>query len=403
MTSLLPLILLTVLLFLFFTYKLTEVPSGINLDEVQYGYNGILLANTWHDQNGRFLPPFILDPKHEAWYPPYMQYLIVISFKIFGPSIWALRLPTAILSTLSAFLIFYLAKLIWNQKTARLSLLAFVITPEVLIETHSALEHIIVIPFTTLWLIFLWKYQQDRNKKYLIMAALTLGFGFYSYAGIRPEVVIWTLLTIGYVAYLNWSKVKQKIIQPLLYFLISLLPFLVVIPFLEKHFSGAIFYHQTFQIPSIYNFLYYFLASFDPSFLFLSGDKLLVQSTGHHGMFLLASLPILAVGIYQALQKRQAYFNLLIITFFLSPLLLGFVGSAFFAHRLMYMIPLYCLFFTLGFLELMKLKSWFKVLSLSLILLVAINFLDFWHYYMFDYPKDTYHIFYHIKDLSKPY
>jgi len=92
------------------------------------------------------------------------------------------------------------------------------------------------------------------------------------------------------------------------------------------------------------------------------------------------------------------------ITFFTTPLLLGFVGTIHIAHRLMYMIPLYCIFIALGVKEVVENRNLLiRYLSFALFILVLINYFDFWRYYMYDYPKDTYHIFFHLEDFEKPY
>lgn len=398
---------LTVFLIFFFSFRLGNVPNGINADEVSYGYNGILLANFLHDQNNRFLPLFILGSDGVTWYPPYMQYLIAGLFKLFEPSIFMMRFPNVLLATLSALLTFYLAKLLFHKKGAILALIAFLITPEVLIETHSALEHIIVLPFLLTWLISLYKYKLSLKSSWLVLGGFSLGTGLYSYAGIRPLTSIWLLISVAYIFYLNWSQKPnlsfKKILEQLSIFFLTVFPFFAVIPFLETRFPGAMLNRVTFEVSSIYIFFYYYLASFDLSFLFVTGDRLLVQSTLRHGMFLLSSLPFFALGLYRSFRNGD-YFVLLGITFFLSPLLFGFVGSAFFAHRLMYMVPFYCLFFAMGFIEVFKSRLYLiKGLSVLLVLIIALNFTDFWRYYLFNYPRDTYHIFHHIEDYEKPY
>lgn len=398
---------LTIFLIFFFSFRLGSVPSGINVDEAAYGYNGILLANFLHDQNNRFLPLFILGSDGVTWYPPYMQYMVAALFKLFGPSVFMMRFPNVLLATVSALLTFYLAKLLFQKKGAILALTAFLITPEVLIETHTALEHIIVLPFLLILLISLYKYKLSLKSRWLVLGGLSLGTGLYSYAGFRPLASIWVLISLSYIFYLNLrshtSFAFKKTFKPISIFLLAVSPFFAVIPLLETRFPGAMLNRVTFEVSSIYSFFYYFLASFDLSFLFVTGDKLLVQSTLRHGMFLLSSLPFFALGLYRSFRNGD-YFVLLGLTFFLSPLLFGFVGSAFFAHRLMYMIPFYCLFFAMGVIEVFKNRLYFiKGLGVLLVFIIALNFTDFWRYYLFNYPKDTYHIFHHIEDYEKPY
>src|SRR3989344_2001558 len=406
------LLILIIGLFIFFAYRLADTPNGITEDEASYGYNGILLSQNLRDSHGRFLPLFILGSDNKTWYPPFMQYLIVLLFKFFGPSVYVMRLSSVIITVFSALLTLYFARLIFNKKTAVFTLISFLIIPEVMIETHMPLEHMIVVPFVLLWLISLFKYRHTLENKYLIFAALSLGLGFYSYGGIRPMVAIWVLVSIAYIIYLNWPTQKlslkiltrRKFLIPLFTFILTVLPFFAVIPILEYYYSGAVLNRVSFKINSIYNFFYYYLASFDISFLFVTGDKLLIQSTLRHGMFLLSTLPIFAIGLYQGFRKGSDYFTFLGMTFLISPLLYGYVGSAFFAHRLLYMVPFYTIFLTLGIKKTLENRNrWLKYGCYILFFLVIVNYFDFWRYYMFEYPKDSYHIFLHLEDYNKPY
>ncbi len=403
---------LIIFLFIFFSFRLADTPNGITEDEASYGYNGILLAQNLRDAHGRFLPLFILGSNNVTWYPPYMQYLVALLFKLFGPSVYVLRLATVVITVISALLTLYFARLLFDKKSAFITLISFIIIPEVMIVTHTPYEHMIVVTFVLLWLISLFKYRRSFDNKYLIFAALSLGTGFYAYGGIRPLVAIWILISIGYISYLNRPAQKlslktltrKKFLVPLFTFTLTALPFFAVIPLLEHYYGGAVLNRVSFNISSLYSFFYYYLASFDISFLFITGDKLLVQSTLRHGMFLLSTLPIFAIGIYQTFRNGSDYLRLLGITFLISPLLFGFVGSTFFAHRLLYMVPFYSIFFTLGIKMILDNKNrLFKYTGFILFFLITINYFDFWRYYMFIYPKDTYHIFYHLEDYNKPY
>lgn len=410
--TLLLLFILISFLFIFFSFRLADTPNGINEDEASYGYNGISLTRNLRDQHGRFLPLFILGSDNQTWYPPYEQYLVALLFKLSGPSVFVMRFASVLITVFSALLTLYFARLLFDRKFAFITLISFLIIPEVMIETHTPLEHMIVVPFVLLWLISLLKYRRSFENKYLIFAALSLGAGFYSYGGIRPLVAVWILTSIAYVAYLNWpgnrlsfkSLATKKFLIPLLTFSLAVLPFFAIIPTLEFYYSGAVLSRTTFKVNSIYSFFYYYLASFDISFLFVTGDKLLIQSTLRHGMFLVSTLPIFAIGLYQTFKKRSNYLTLLGIIFLTSPLLYGFVGSAYFAHRLLYMVPFYTIFLTLGVKEIITNKNrWLKYGSYVLCILVIINYFDFWSYYMFQYPKDTSHIFHHLENYNKPY
>ncbi len=48
------------ILWFLFTYKITEVPPGINGDEASIGYNAISISQTLRDENQRLLSIFFL-------------------------------------------------------------------------------------------------------------------------------------------------------------------------------------------------------------------------------------------------------------------------------------------------------------------------------------------------------
>lgn len=68
--SLLLTVILTIFLALFFSYKITSIPTGLTVDESAFGYNAALLAKTAHDENGRFLPIFVHSTKQTDWRQP---------------------------------------------------------------------------------------------------------------------------------------------------------------------------------------------------------------------------------------------------------------------------------------------------------------------------------------------
>ena len=58
----------------FFAYRLNKVPKGLTVDEAAFGYNAVLLSETYHDENGRFLPFFVLFFEGKDWRQPVTQY-----------------------------------------------------------------------------------------------------------------------------------------------------------------------------------------------------------------------------------------------------------------------------------------------------------------------------------------
>lgn len=371
--SLLGLILIGIL----FSYRLLDVPLGLTVDEGAFGYNGVLLAETLHDQNGKLLPIFVLSNEGKDWRQPITQYYQAAFFKIFGPSVFNLRFSSVVITLISAVLIFHLSKLLLGVMGGIWAVILYLTTPLVMIQSHLGLDNIMPIPFASAWLLSLLLFQKTNQKKYLVFSALALGFAFYTYKGMRAVVPVWIILTL---AFLYFSKIKFYLKRATL-FLAVLSPFFLIIPYLQNEYPGAILGGTKLSFDSVYSFLYPYLSSFDPSFLFISGDSTIYHSTSHHGMFLLATLPLFIIGVYQVIRKEN-FWLFLLASFFLTPLFYGLVDSVHRASRLMAFIPMYVLIAALGVVSIRN-----KLLLVAILALMFINYFDFVKYYWFTYPK----------------
>src|SRR5688572_23536428 len=85
-------------------YKLDKIPSALNWDEVDAGYNAYAIANWGRDEWGESFPLVFTsfrDDKH-----PVHIYSTVPFVKLFGLSDFITRLPSALAGVLSVFLIY---------------------------------------------------------------------------------------------------------------------------------------------------------------------------------------------------------------------------------------------------------------------------------------------------------
>lgn len=371
----------------FFSFKILDVPPTLTSDEAAFGLNAVLLSETLRDENGRFLPVFVLSLDGLDWRQPITQYYLTGLFKLFGPSVFLLRFSSVIVLAFSTILIYLLANLLFDKKGAILSTVLFLTTPILMIHSHLGLDNIMPIPFALLWLLAVFKFTKTNNRKYLILAGISLGTAFYSYKGMRLVSFTWYLLTLSYLFILHGQNFKRSF-KPILIFSTAIFPFFAAAPFLEIRYPGAVFSRVKPSFDSIYDFLYPYFSAFDLTFLYIKGDALLTHSTGKHGFFLLATLPLFLIGIYTAVRLRGFYLFLL-LTFFTAPLFYGLVGSVHRASRLMVLIPPYILLSTLGLFGILKIRS--KKIKGILIgtfaVLILLNYTDFVLYYWFKYPN----------------
>lgn len=384
-------LMIAIILALFFSYKILDIPTGLTSDEIAFGHNAVLLSRTLHDENNRFLPIFVLSNNGTDWKQPVTQYYLTILFKIFTPSVFLLRFSSVIVIILCIFLLYKFSKTEYSNKLSFFAAILFLTTPLILIQSHMALDNIMPIPFTIIWLFCLFLYNKKSKTKFLIISAISLGITFYTYKGMRAIFPIWYILSLFYL--INPKKWFKSI------FIFSLfsLPFILISPLLDHYYGGAILGGANLKIDSIYNFIYPYLSSFDPTFLFIKGDETLYHSTGIHGFFLISTLPLFLLGIYYSISKNKNS-RFLLATFFLAPLLYGTVGSVHRASRLMCLIPIYVLICTNGveYIKLKKLKL-FKLIIICYSFLITINYIDFVNYYHSTYPGLTQNIFGDLK------
>lgn len=383
----------------FFTFKITQVPPGINGDEAAIGYNAALVARTGHDQSGRFLPIFVSAFDLTDWKQPITFYSTALAFKLFGPSYSLLREVSVIFVLISAALIFFLAKEIWDIKSAFVSILIFITIPAVLIQSHLALENIAPVPFTIFWLWMLIKYKKDFKTKHLLLSALSLGISLFTYPGMRLIVPVFLLLSLGFIFYLNESRrFKKRLSEDLKFFLIVII-FPIFMYLIKNQYPAAILaYNRPHSITTYQQVILPFISSFDLSFLFIQGDSTPYHSTGKQGVFLLATLPLFVFGIWKIAQKKDTFLIFVLLTFFLSPLLYGLTSSIHRGSRLLVLLPTFTIITSLGLIELFKLKSVWKNLVIFIIfVLIIINYVDFTQDFFYNYPNRV------KSEFAKPY
>lgn len=379
-------------------FRILDVPPGINGDEAVIGLNAALVARTGYDINGRFLPLFTADKNSWDWKQPVTFYSEVIAFRLFGPSFFTLRAVSVVFALLSGVLIFFAVRELLEPKIAIFGLIIFLLTPIVVIQSHLALENIAPVPFITIWLWMLIKYSKQKNRKYIVISAICLGISFYSYLGLR--LIAPTLAIISAVFIYLINKSLKKAMPAILTFIVSLIPFLLLLILVKNLYPAAILaQNRPSNLSSYQQIILPYLSSFDPSFLFILGDVTPYHSTGKHGMFLVATLPLFALGMLKIAQKNSFILNFILLAFFLVPLPLGITPSIHRASRLLVLLPFYIIFICLGLQFLLGLrKKLLRYLFLwGVFILIGLNAFDFTYDYWYEYPNRV------RAEFAKPY
>jgi hypothetical protein len=373
-------------LWIFFSYRLTSVPPGINIDEANIGYDAAFLAENLHDSDGRLTPVFTLAMDNHDWHQPVTVYATATAFKLFNRSFYTLRAVSIIFLIVSTLLLILFLSFNKDKILMLFGLFFFLTTPLLMIQSHLALENIAPLPFAMLWLILLQLYSKERKLSLVALAGIIIGISFYSYKGMRLIVPIWGILSIGYL-YLQPGSFAKRI-KAIASFSLAAAPFLLITPILEIKYAGAVFDKQTPHLKSYHDLLYPYLSSFDLSFLFFKGDSTLYHSTGRHGALLLGSLPFFVVGAFQAIKKKGILLFIL-LCFLLTPALFGLADSVHRASRLVVLIPFFTILCAQGAMTILRFKMWnMKYLIISFLMLFALyNYYDFVAFYWNSYPE----------------
>lgn len=195
-------------------------------------------------------------------------------------------------------------------------------------------------------------------------------------------------------------KKKENYVHSIKWFIAGISPFILLLLLSRFYYPGAILgLYRPYQIDNYQKLLLPYLSSFDPSFLYISGDSTPYHSTGKHGMMLLASLPLFILGLIYIIRRKTFIFTFILISFFLTPLLFGLGSTVHRASRILAWIPMYIVITASGFLLISKIKSFLlRYTSYILIfLLIFLNFSDFLFDYWYEYPQRV------KAEFSKPF
>lgn len=364
-----------------FTFNILSIPPGLETDEGSIAYNAVLISKNLRDQNNRFLPFFILSSDNVDWKQPVLIYSSAIMFKIFGANLLNFKLVNVIYSLLTVILIYLLTRQVIKEKIyAIIASSLYAISPMIIITTRIGNESILPAFFSSLWLLLLTLYYKNKKPYLVFLSALTLGIGFYSFKGMRIIVPVWALLTTLFILFihkLNKSSTKNAVL-----FIITMLPFALIIPILELKYAGSIFDRSSIPIENYRYFIHFWLANMNPFSLFSEPDIGKIYQMNYFGALLISTLPLFIAGIYTII-KHTNYHKFLLATFILTPILFGVAKSTSYSHRLTGIVPLYAIITTLG-IQYLYIKN--KKLTLFLAILTIFNFLDFANYYYLKYP-----------------
>lgn len=191
---------------IFVTYKISDVPQGLHVDEAGAFYDAICISKYGVDRYLYKLPVYFINfgGGQNALY----TYLAAIFIKLFGANTAVFRLPAILLSLLS-IIVFY--KMICENKTKKQALLtSFILAacPFFVMKSRWGLESYLMCSLLIIATFVLMKALNKGKLFWYILAGFFCGLMLYTYA--ISYVVVPIILGIVFLYLLVIQKVKIK-------------------------------------------------------------------------------------------------------------------------------------------------------------------------------------------------
>jgi 4-amino-4-deoxy-L-arabinose transferase-like glycosyltransferase len=141
--------------------------------------------------------------------PPLLFWLSAFSMWIFGPSLWAFRLPSLLFALLSVVSTYQIARIYYNQPIARLSAVVLASCQALFLITHDVRCDTMLMGWVALsiWQLLLW--YQTQQQRYIILAAFAIAGGMLTKGPIALLVPAFTFAP-HFLLQRNWKPFFQK-------------------------------------------------------------------------------------------------------------------------------------------------------------------------------------------------
>lgn len=306
-------------------FWLSELPRGLNPDEASSGYEAFSILRYGADRNGYALP--VLLKSWGSGQNALYSYIAIPFIAIFGLSEFSVRLPMALVSTLSLLVFRLLCRKARGGPFAVIALFFLAVAPWHILSARWALESNLL-PHILLFAVYLTILAEERQV-FLLPAALFYGLSLYAYG----TALMFTPLMLLYALWRMRKKIELKFFIPALA-IFSFLAFPIVYCQLRNlmHLPATKF--LGFSLPALNEGRHNAVMSVKPSELIrnffeamkivlIQKDGLAFNSSRIAGLYYPFGLFLFAGGIFTAIKKRERrsadgyFFAGLIISLFL--------------------------------------------------------------------------------------
>lgn len=197
---------------------LDTLPKSPHADEVMNAYVGRYILQNGFDLYGNPWPLIYFDNFGD--YPNIMpMYLSGIFTILFGNTMWAVRLPIALLGIAAVYLVYLISKNLFRQQgLALFSALSLAIMPWHIVLSRSTAEGIVASTVFLLGLYILIQYFYQPQLRKLALAFCLLAFTYLLYPSYRIMIPLVFLISI-FVPLLKKQRIQLVVVTALAFFL----------------------------------------------------------------------------------------------------------------------------------------------------------------------------------------
>lgn len=368
-------------------WQLGNNPPELYVDEVSNGYNAYSILKTARDEYGNFLP--LTFRAFGDYNPALSVYLLVPAIAVFGANEFAVRLPSALLGTLTVLLTYFLAKKLFEEakykfSIAHLSALLLAISPWHLQFSRYDHEANFMVAFVVLAItLFLFS---KNNYKVFVASAISFVAALNTYQGAKIWVPL-VLLALVVLYRKQLTRWKFKLLLPALIVIVGALPIIT-------NLSQSTIRAQSVGIfekdEPLKLFISGYLSHFSPNFLFITPDTIGRHSVPGMGHLYVFELPLILLGILFLIRNKTPHKNLIISWLALAPIPAALAMPTPHALRSITFLPIFSIIAALGLVTILKARLNFKfkaTLLACLTMIAAYNIVTYFHLYYKHYPR----------------
>jgi len=382
--------------------KLDKIPPHLGNDEISIAYDSYSVRKIGRDEHGHFWP--LSFESHRSYKAPLYAYLNMPINYLLGNNEYGVRLLSAIFGILGVLLVVFLGKFLADEELALIAALLFALNPKAIFVSRIAYEANVAYIIMSLGVLFMFYFRKHQKTIYSILAGLLLAlsiWGYHTQWGLAPMLAV-------ILPFLSRKKIPLRKWWPmwLVIFLVALPIFYNFIfvqtkdvnnransqlwfsagqtqDYLKDSNEGNLKKITSLIIMPINNYVQHF--SLDT--LFTSGaDIFNGDSPLESGWFLLATFPMLIIGLVNLKIVYGKYWDWILAWWLLCPVIpAATYGGVASVRNLAFIIP--TLLIMAGGFKVLKEKNkfWTGVVSS----LFFINFFVFALAYFIHFPIDS--------------